>query len=234
MIGQNIKIITFANDSHKICRDTLVDELKKIGYNNVITYDENDISNQFKIKNSKLFSYKRGFGYWVWKPYFIKKTLEELNDDEILVYIDSTDLPKSKFFDLLSNHFKTNDILLFNNIRHEKHDTWTKKDCFVLMDCDHDKYHNRVQLEAGVIGMKKTDFNIKLVTEWLNYCTNLNIVTDLPNICNKPNHKHFIEHRHDQSILTNLSIKYDIQPIDSSNELIEYNFHGLQKLIKHN
>lgn len=232
MTNFKYKIITFANNTHKICRDELISELKKIGFTDVISYDENDISEDFKNQNSKLFSYSRGYGYWVWKPYLIKKTLENSKDDEIIVYIDSTDLPKKEFVNFLDKHFISNDILLFNNIRHEKHDVWTKSDCFVLMDCDDEKFHNQIQLEAGVIGMKKTKFNLDLTEEWLNYCCNINIVTDEPNICGKPNHSSFIEHRHDQSILTNLRYKYNLISVDSSENLVQYNFSKLQRLIK--
>ena len=31
---------------------------------------------------------KRGYGYWLWKPYLIMKTLEQMNDNDILVYAD--------------------------------------------------------------------------------------------------------------------------------------------------
>lgn len=228
----NYKIITFANNNYRKSRDILVNEIEKLGFHHIITYNENDLSQDFINKNSQLFSYGRGYGYWVWKPYLIKKTLEESNDNDVIIYIDSTDLPKIRFKDFLNQHFEKNDILLFNNIRHESHDRWTKKDCFVLMNCDDDKYHNRIQLEAGVIGVKKTIFNIELLTEWLDYCCNINIVTDEPNVCGQPNHPTFIEHRHDQSILTNLSIKYDLKPVDSSDDLVQYNHGFLQKLIQ--
>ena len=30
-----------------------------------------------------------GYGYWLWKPYVVKKQLELMNDNEILCYIDA-------------------------------------------------------------------------------------------------------------------------------------------------
>jgi hypothetical protein len=41
------------------------------------------------------------------------------------------------------------------------------------------------------------------------YSENENIISDLPNIT-KPNLKGFKDHRHDQSILSNLAVKYNI------------------------
>ena len=31
----------------------------------------------------------RGGGYWIWKPYIISKMLEQINENDILVYIDA-------------------------------------------------------------------------------------------------------------------------------------------------
>lgn len=226
-----LKVITFANNNFIKARDLLVSELNNIGVKNIITYNDNDILPNFINENNEIFQFKRGFGYWIWKPYFILKTLQESNDDDIIIYIDSTDLPRIKFIEFIDEHFKKNDILLFRNLREESHDTWTKRDCFILMNCDDEKYHNKVQLEAGVVGFKKTDFNINLIKEWLMFCSNKFIISDIPNIMGLSNHPLFIEHRHDQSILTNLSIKYDLPTCKSSNELVDYNSPSLQNTI---
>ena len=227
----NFKFITFATDNYVKPRTHLVEILSNSGIKNIEIYNKEDISNEFLTENHKIFKYGRGYGYWLWKPYLILKSLLESNENDIVIYLDSNDLPKNRFFSFIENHFENNDYLLFNNLRHESHDVWTKKDCFVLMNCDSEDFHNQVQLEAGVLGFRKTVSNLKLIEEWLDYCRNENIVTDLPNICGYPNHKNFIEHRHDQSILTNIAIKYNLKKVDSSSDLIEYNCGFLQKMI---
>jgi len=30
----------------------------------------------------------RGYGYWLWKPYLIKKKMEEMKDGDVLLYLD--------------------------------------------------------------------------------------------------------------------------------------------------
>ena len=195
----------------------------------VIAYGDNDLNLEFREKYKDVLSFKRGYGYWIWKPYLILKTLLESTNDDIVLYIDSTDLPTLKLFEFVNNHFEKNDILLFK--QHYHHDEWTKRDCFVLMDCDGEIYHNKIQLEAGVVGIKKTEFNINLMNEWLKYCANKFIVTDLPNLCGFTNYNNFKEHRHDQSILTNLAIKYDIPSYQFNYDYISYNTPDLQKLI---
>ena len=49
-------------------------------------YGPNDIDIGFMQINNDILSSKRGNGYWLWKPYFILKTLiEKLNDGDYLI-----------------------------------------------------------------------------------------------------------------------------------------------------
>lgn len=224
-----LKIITFANNNYVESRDILVSIIKDMNVGEVITYGDNDLDLEFREKYKDVLSFKRGYGYWIWKPYLILKTLLESNDDDIILYIDSTDLPSPKLFNFVYNHFEKNDILLFK--QHYQHDEWTKRDCFILMDCDDEKFHNQTQLEAGIVGIRKTEFNINLMKEWLKYCSDRFVVTDLPSLRGFPNYNGFREHRHDQSILTNLSIKYDIPSYQFNSDYVSYNSSELQRLI---
>ena len=53
---------------------------------------------------------KRGYGYWLWKPYLIKKNLDTMNEDDILFYADAgchfeLNKPKQFMIDRI-NHIK--------------------------------------------------------------------------------------------------------------------------------
>ena len=78
------------------------------------------------------------------------------------------------------------------------------------MNCDNEVYHNAPMIEAGTLVFKKTSLNEKFLNEWLFYCKNKNIITDIPNILGK-NDKEFIDNRYDQSVLSNLRIKYNME-----------------------
>jgi hypothetical protein len=62
------------------------------------------------------------------------------------------------------------------------------------------------QLEAGLIGLRNNQSNRALVEEWAKWMEDDQILTDSRSIY--PNHHNFVEHRHDQSILTNLVLRY--------------------------
>jgi hypothetical protein len=87
------------------------------------------------------------------------------------------------------------------------------------MNCDKKKYWNSPQITAGISFWKKNQQTINFLNEWLFWCKNLNVITDEPNICKLPNLNEFQDHRHDQSVLTNLVIKNNLPffPLKQSN-----------------
>jgi len=176
-----------------------------------ISYIPDNISDGItENKIEDIYNLKRGFGMWIWKPYIILETLKKMQYDEQLIYIDSGDMINDSIFAVIENGFKNQDILLVPSPCFNLQKFYTKRDCFVLMDCDSDKYWNSIQIEAGFLALKKTENNIRIIQEWFDFCRNRYILTDEANIT-KENFEGFVDHRHDQSILSNLATKYDIK-----------------------
>ena len=57
---------------------------------------------------------------------------------------------------------------------------------------------------------KNTEFATNIISEWLSYCKIPDIITDSANKLGE-NFDGFKEHRHDQSILTNIKVKYNLK-----------------------
>ena len=72
----------------RICR-----EANEIGvFDHIIGYTEKDLINDESFWNKHrdfILANKRGYGYWIWKSYLTKKTLEKMADNDILVYADA-------------------------------------------------------------------------------------------------------------------------------------------------
>jgi hypothetical protein len=221
-----IKILTFAKGNFRDSQKKLIDYLDHLGIRNQKHLTDEDLDSNFLNKYSRILSLKKGYGYCIWKPYIIYNELQIIKEDEILLYIDSTDYPMKSFFEMVLEHFKENDYLYLN--RGYNNGQWTKRDTFVLMNCDTSEYHNHVQLEAGVICLRQTPFNNSLIREWFDYCTNENILTEIPNISNLPNINDFREHRYDQSILTNIIIKNKLKSYKVPENVMRYNFNQPQ------
>lgn len=217
------KILIFGKGKFVESQNKLNSIINSYGNYEIINKSDLDIEVDFLKENENIFKHIKGFGYCIWKPYFILNELKKLNQNEVLIYIDSTDYPTENFFILLNNHFQKNDYLFVN--RGFNNGQWTKRDCFVYMNCDEEKYYNHIQLEAGVIALKNNEFNVNLIKEWLYFCKDERILVDSPNVCGKNNVINYIEHRYDQSILTNLIIKYNLDNYFLNSNIIKYNYN---------
>jgi hypothetical protein len=168
------------------------------------------ITTDFYTEFKHILDLPRGGGYWLWKPFIILNTLDKMEYGDILFYLDSGDDFNDGLLGFLNHYFSDSSINSLLTYGGQNKQRWyTKRDTFTLMDCDETKYHEHVQLEAGMVCLRKTDTNIELVKEWLKYCGNENIITDIENISGN-NLDGFIDHRHDQSVLTNLAIRYNL------------------------
>jgi hypothetical protein len=207
-IEKNIKIINYANEKYESIRRAQSSLMRTIGYN-VIEYGPKDLSEEFKEKNKRILSNEIGAGYFIWKPYIILEEIKKSNSDDIIFYIDSGDIPNEHLGSFLSEHFKYFDYILYEGDR--KNSAYTKPEVFEELKLG-DEYKDVIQLEAGICGFKKTESNIKFLTEWLNLCENEKLVSD--NRYNfQINNENFIEHRRDQSLLTILKLKHNMGAI---------------------
>ena len=183
--------------------------LKIGGFDKVISYGRKDIDDTFYQKNKLILDSSRGAGHWLWKPYIILKTLENANDEDIIFYCDSG----SYFIDSMTplfNLLESQSIIPFLLDAHlEK--IWTKRDAFILMGIDDQKYFDTPQRMGGFQLIRKNSFSLNFYREYLTFAQNLQIITDIPNQCGKPNYLGFKDHRHDQSIFSLLTKKYDLK-----------------------
>ena len=85
-----IYVLNFANELYNSQQQACTESAYRYGkVDKVIEYSEKDLPDSFFKDNPKITSYKRGFGLWLWKPYLILKAMDNLNDGDILFYVDS-------------------------------------------------------------------------------------------------------------------------------------------------
>jgi len=202
--------INYANGRYLKAQEYCSQSAKAAGFNEVISYTINDIDRDFLEKNIKILSQPRGAGYWIWKPYFIKKTLDKMNDGELLVYSDSGSYYQESTQPLIDLIQKEKTGVLSFELKGLLEKVYTKRDTFVLMGLDDPKYSESSQREATYIWLIKNDFTVNLINEYLEYAQDDRIISDLPS--QNENFPEFQDHRHDQSIWSLLCKKYDITP----------------------
>jgi hypothetical protein len=158
----------------------------------------------FKV-NEHILSQKRGAGLWLWKPYFFHRMLNQIADDDILIYTDAA----SYFVKDV-----TGIIQYFNSIDQDimgfelplQSDQWTKEETFYLMNGNKD-VRKANQISASFIIVRKTKNTILFAKEWLNACCNIEIMSEATYYPHIVESKAFISHRYDQSIFSILYIQ---------------------------
>jgi hypothetical protein len=108
-------------------------------FDRVLSFGPGDIDAEFRQRHERILRQPRGGGYWLWKPYFILRALNEMADGELLFYCDAGAcfirrvLPLARVFERMAQ-----DVLPFELELREG--TWCKRDAFVLMQCDSPRF----------------------------------------------------------------------------------------------
>jgi hypothetical protein len=204
-------VITFGAGSQNYIEAglRLCNQAKKMGvFNNISLFTEECLKqdtefwerhSEFILRNS------RGYGYWLWKPYIIQKTMKSLNDGDILLYLDSgceMDIRKKKemlhYFDLI----KTEQIITAFTFTEKR---WNKMDLILYLNCHSKEFTDTAQRQAGAILFFVCDSTRSLINEWYDTACNYHFIDDSPS--ESQNFEGFSEHRHDQSIFSLLTKK---------------------------
>jgi len=216
-------LLTFADENFKQQQDLLCDYAYDLNiFDGVLKTDPGIFTQDFIDENKSILSNPRGHGYWLWKPWLILQLMEDVLDGDIVFYLDSGDMFLPSVIQEAKKHLEKDDLLFLDSNHHyAKH--YTKRDCFYYMGCDEEKYWNAKQIEAGAIFLRKSQRTIEIVNEWYSYCKDHRILTDDLNTCGLDNFAGFVDHRHDQSILSNLVTKYNLQKFDADRKYVQNN-----------
>ena len=206
--------LVYNDNTHNDYLEKLLESVKIYGKEfKIIVYNRCEIDNDFYQRNMYVLNYGRGGGYWLWKPYIINKTLEKINDDDIIFYLDSKYYFIEDFTNLYLDYMKTNDILVWKNrpnesVYHMK--KWCKMDVIHKYNMFDKVFNENVEdCWAGALIIKKTEKTIMYMKEWLDMCCDHDDLTDVASTIE--NSSFFIEHRHDQSMLSIILHKHNIK-----------------------
>lgn len=159
------------------------------------------------IKNNN-----RGYGYWIWKPYLIKKKMEELKDGDIILYLDTQcklDLNEKQYLLEYLEIVKEKKILFtpWIIVPGAFEYCFTKMDLIHKLDMQNNEILNTFQNQSCIILIYVCKEMRELVDLWYYYgCEDRHNIDDTPSII--PNSEHYYEHRHDQSVFSLLTKKF--------------------------
>ena len=203
-------LVCYATKDYYVSQAELVRSARAQGIERCLSLSPADIESEFRQANSRILSARKGAGYWLWKPYIILRALEQAENDDTVLYVDSGARLVSSPKPLVGLCEENAGILLFQ-VHGRLNCEWTKQDCFHYMDCESERYYQQQQVHGAFQLYKKCDRAVKFVREYLYFCMDERIVTDMPNQCGQDNHALFKAHRHDQSVLSLLAARNRIE-----------------------
>lgn len=184
------------------------------GFDKIIEYGPDSIDPEFCFKHKDTFAIKRGAGLWLWKPYIIMKTLERMDEGDYLFYCDAgAFLIKSCdyiFEGMMDGDIWVSDIPLIER-------EWTKPALIDEVKVDNsDRILNSNQIQATIIGIRKSDASMVFVKKWYDLCCTPAFLW--PMRSDEP-HGECKSHREDQSIL---SVLCKVQGIQAHRDPSQY------------
>lgn len=239
-MGRNV-FLSYATGSFVKKGGSLCKSALDVGFDQAILSTDDDIRHTpFWNDNQEILMQSRGAGYWLWKPFIILQQLKKMNKEDVLVYCDAG---RSKYyeFDTLPVNLLHKTRLLKNGFllgpalyQHGSLLKWVKRDCLLLMNSDTPSLHDKPIIQATWSFWTPTAEAFDFLEKWLSYSCDPRCLTDLENTLGFPNYPQFIDHRHDQSILTLLAYQKGINYLDYSDTYL-FRILGLrpQSILSH-
>ena len=177
-------------------------------------YTRADLSTNYMEEfPSKWFSTtSKGGGWWVWKPYIIKHAIEQIDRNDVLMYIDcgctlnNTPAATDRFSQYINAIDESTSKMLVFELPGCVEKDWTNMHCintlkqkYNITDQRMNEYINKPQHAATVTIMKPSEFTYNLCTEWLKAAVYKNGI-----LFSEQHTLSGERHRHDQSCLSML------------------------------
>lgn len=203
-------------------------------FDKVEVYTPSDLP--YPIRFSPLMIYRRGGGYWVWKPWIIYNALSQCKEGDIIYYVDAgcTLNPESGEWREWDSVMANYNAIVFNyrsDVYYSGWEQYCKKETNCAPALRHwikptaeeyftrflgtDDYLNNNHVMSGIIIVRRTAKIPCFIQEWLNIAVlNPSLFCDAygEELGRLP--ETFNEHRHDQAILAPLVSHYkDIDKI---------------------
>ncbi len=205
-----IHFITFANSKMEKSRDRIVEQAKGSGFFDCYhIFGENELPKEMvEYCRGKL-----GFGHWIWKPYIINKVLKEIQEKDILIWIDAGCTIQKEGRWRFDEYIDLTNKSEYGNVSFELSETYcterryTKADIFKHFDAE--DLIEGTQLNTTAIFLKNIYFTRRIVDMWEDAMLNHRHLSE-DNECRltEENHVGFFDNRQDQSIFSIIRRKY--------------------------
>ena len=215
-IVTNAHLLSFANRRYRGSLSRIRGEAKVMGrFTSIHAVDERWLGPDYWQQHGETVRrHRRGYGLWTWKPYAIRRQLEQLPAGDMLVYSDAgcslnaEGRPRlEEYFALAAGH--PTGVLAFT--LSGLVGQWTKRATLAAFHADDPAMREREMVAATALVFRVGPEALDLVREWEARMRDVSLIDDSPSP--QGEHPEFRAHRHDQSIFTLLAHERALQRI---------------------
>jgi len=232
--------ITFAG-GQKYSTEYLVADARAVGvFDEVKGYGPKDLGEAFWRRHEKFFAAnrrRRGYGRWIWKPYIIRREMESMSDDDILVYCDAGALVHERQraaarLQESFQHLMTLPVgLCANRAPRRFAYGWSREYVLVAMDATSDSIRGMAPYRSGRILCRKHAPAMRVINAWADLVDQQRYDVFGPARSQLPDHPKYKKHFKEQVSLTILMGKYGGSNWDG-HEKIFHRCRNLQQIMQ--
>ena len=171
--------LTFANTKY-MNTNRITQQASEFGiFDKILQLNENNITDYIEKHRNFINDNPYGYGLFIWKPKIIYDTLLNLNENDVLIYCDAgiylNTNGKERLNEYLSKLINGKSILTFSTSKNYLTKTYVKMDA-VMNYYPELRNKSDVACYAGLMIIKKNEYSLTLIREWLNLCENYNFL----------------------------------------------------------
>lgn len=213
-LNMKIHLVTYGDAKYALIKDYFISTaIASSFFDEIHSFSDLDIDPVFYKDVYTPLKWCRGGGYWIWKPYFIKRVMDMLNNDDILIYCDSGSMINSDGRKRFLEYIEMLKCSKNGSINFElewKEFQYTKQEVFDYFRASQQIINSR-QIMATVLLFRKCLYTSNLVNTWYDLaCKHPFLFTDQKKVTQVDG---FIDHRHDQSIFSVIRKKHGVETI---------------------
>ena len=211
----NIHLISYAS-GHPVWiknQRTLAYSALRHNFKSIHNFGPEDLDAQFRLDNKEILAEPGGAGLWLWKPQIILQTLNNIPENDIVIYTDVGHVFRNKNInELIDVAYKSSILLADSNDEKYTANIKTVKNnaslnTLKITNCDIESCHKSSVFEASVSIYKNTSQVRSFVQQWVNLTRDKSIM--YPTISDNE-YPEFISQQHDQTTLAITNFKNPI------------------------